>query len=142
MRLRTITLPSLLLVAALAGCSDPKAKMSKYHYALEKINKRWETVRRSFQTEKPVIYLCPILKKDFYDLVIAMEGSYTASNRDEVIARLKEVANKYTSDIDAVVRRTPSGGAELAPGATVDRVRDIITKTYAEYQEIDKLVKR
>jgi hypothetical protein len=142
MRLRTMTLLSLLLVAGLAGCSDPKAKMSKYRYALEKINKRWVTVRKSFQSEKPVIYLCrPVLKQDFSELVSAMERSYKASNRDEVLPKLKALAKKYMTDIDAVVHRTPSGGAVLAPGATIEGVSEIVSKTYAEYQEIEKLVK-
>lgn len=140
MRLRMITLLPLLLVAGLVGCKDPKAKMSRYEYALEKINKRWEVVRRNFETETPNIYYGVVLKKDFDDLVIAMERTYKGSNKDEVMPKLKELTKKFKADIDAMVD-TRFGTTKLMPGATVEGVSEVIEKAHAEYQEIAKVVK-
>lgn len=141
MRLRMITLLPLLLVAGLAGCSDPKKEMSKYGYALEKINKRWVAVRTNFATETPPnIFLGVVLKKDFDDLVSAMERTYNKSNRDEILPRLKELAKKFKADIDAMVD-IRFGTTKLMPGATMEGVGEVIEKTYVEYQEIAKLVK-
>ena len=141
MRLRMIVLLPLLLVTGLAGCGNGKTKQSKYQYALEKINKRWDVVRRSFETDEPNIFFGIILKKDFADLVTAMERTYKASNRDEIVPRLKKLAKKFYADTDAVVGRTAGGGAVLQPGKTIEDVDKVIEEAYAEYQKIEKLVK-
>ena len=144
MRLRTSTILSLSLVllAGLGGCKDRRAALTKYHYALEKLNKRWTVVRDSFKTSEPNVYLVTVLQKDFADLVTAMERTYTASNRDEVVPKLKELATTFTADINAVVGRTASGQAELKPGATTQDVSKVVEKGYADYQELEKLVKK
>ena len=136
-----ITLLPLLLVTGLAGCGNGKSEQSKYHYALEKINKRWVAVRRNFATEDPPnIFLGTVLKKDFADLVIAMERPYKASNRDEVLPRLKELSSKFRADIDSMVDIS-EGHTRLFPGATNEGVGEAIEKAYVEYKEIEKLVK-
>ena len=141
MRLRMITLLPLLLVAGLAGCSDAKKEMSKYDYAMEKIGKRWVAVRKNFATETPPnIYLGVILNKDFDDLVGAMERTYSKSNRDEVLPRLKKLAKKFKADMDAMVD-IRFGTTKLMPGATMEGVGEAIEEAYAEFQEIEKLVK-
>ena len=141
MLLRMTTLLPLLLVASLAGCRDRAVEQSRYHYHLNKLNKRWVAVRNNFQTETPDVYLVTVLNRDFAELGAAMRRTYKGSNRDELLPRLKELAMKFSAGINPLVGRTSSGGAILKPGATTDDVRDVIEKTYAEYQEFAKLVK-
>ena len=141
MRLGMITLVPLVLLAGLAGCSDPKKTMSKYEYALDKIEKRWVAVRKNFAEEDPPnIFLGTVLKKDFQDLVIAMDRTYDGSNRDEVMSKLRALSKKFGEDIDSMVD-TRFGETKLMPGAKNEDVVEAVEKAYAEYQELVKLVR-
>ena len=139
MRVRMSILLASLLLVALAGCKAKAKKMSEYPYSVEKLDKRWGVVRKSFQSDKPQLIFGGVLTKDLEDVVDAMERTYNEANRDEVMAKLKELTRKFKADMLALVdARTPS--PKLMPDATLEDVGEAIERAYQEYQEVRKLL--
>jgi hypothetical protein len=139
MRARLSILLASLLLAGLAGCKGKTKKLSEHPYFLDMLNKRWGVVRGSFQSENPDIGFCPVLLKDLSGAAEAMSRTYHGPNRDQAIAKLKELTGRFRADLDTkVIMR--GGTVTLVEGATVKGVGEAIERAYQEYLEFQKLI--
>ena len=127
-----------LLLAALPGCKGKAEKMSEHPYFLKMLDKRWGIVRKSFQSDNPNISYAPVLLKDLSGAVDAMKRTYTEPNRDQAIAKLKELHRKFKAELRSKLEMRAD--VRLKPGATVAQVGEIMERGYQEYLEFKKLL--
>ena len=134
----SILLASLLL-AGLAGCKGKADTMSEHLYFLRTLDRRWETIRKSFQSDKPNISFCSVLLRDLSGAVGAMKRTYTKPNRDEAIAKLEALTKTFQAELETKVDMRHST-IRLRPGATFAEVGEVMERGYQEYIEFKKLL--
>jgi len=109
------------VLAGPAGCKNKAAEMSRYPYFLTTLNERWEIARASLGSDKPDISYVVVLLKDLDGAAEALEWSYHGSNRDQAIAKLKDVAAKFRQDLsDKVDLRRRRAGPPGLPTVPAD----------------------
>ena len=127
------------VLAGPAGCKNKAAEMSRYPYFLTTLNERWEIARASLGSDKPDISYVVVLLKDMDGAAEALEWSYHGSNRDQAIAKLKDVAAKFRDDLsDKVDLRTPE--VRLLPGATAKDVAGAVERAHQDYLQFQPMV--
>ena len=127
------------VLAGLAGCEDRADKVSEYPYFLNVINKRWEIARTSLKSDKPDINYVVVLLRDIQGVCESMDWSYQGANRDEAIARIRDITKKFSDDLHTKVDMRFEQ-AKLLPGVTVQDVAESVEKAYQEYQQFKPMV--
>ena len=139
MRVRLGILLASLLLAGLAGCKGKADTISEHPYFLKVLDKRWDIIRKSFQSDKPEISYAHVILKDLSGAVYAMKRTYTKPNRDQAIAKLEAFRKKFKAELLAKVDLRYAT-TRLQPGATVAEVGEVMERGYQEYLEFKKLL--
>lgn len=139
-RIRLAAMSVALLCPVLAGCSDEADRMSRYPYFIETLNGRWEIIRKSFASPQPDIGYAPVLLKDLSGALEIMEKTYSGSNRDAAVVKLREVYSQLYAELHAQLLMR-GGTVTLKPGATVKGVGESLDKGYQKYTQFQALVR-
>ncbi len=119
-------------LAGLAGCQVRADKVSEYPYFLRVIDKRWEISRASLKSETPDINFVVILLRDLQGVCDSMDWSYQGANREEALAKVRDVRKKFSDDLHTQVDMRFEQ-AKLLPGVTVAEVAQSVEKAYQQY---------
>ena len=131
---------SACLALSVVGCGGRGKRMSEYPYFIETLDRRWEVAREAFQRGDEGVAFAPVLLKDLSGTASAMDKSYHADNRDEVIATFNAMVKEMR---EALVAKLDwrSGQVTLRAGATAEDIAEIVDKYYQEYLQIREKVR-
>lgn len=135
-RLGVTLLAAGLALAAPAGCDDAAHEMSRAESLLARQHELWAEAREAFQAGEPRLGTLWSLRRLLcYRTPRRVEKEYGASNKAEVLAKLRELGEAYERDVYS--KLDPTGGhLRLARGVTAEQLRDAFMSLDGSYRQL------
>ena len=129
------------VAAALAagGCGDKAKSVSDSTYVLGLLREAWPSARESLNSDSPELGKLHSLKIILVERVPRrVEKDYTGSDRQQVLEKVKSLAQGYDSQVWSKLEVVGSQ-VRLKGDATLEQVREAFMKLDPQYRELEAM---
>ena len=134
-------LAALLVVSLLApaGCKNKAKDISTPKYLLARLHEHWKAARETLESDQPNLGVLRTVNHFLrFRVPRRIEKQYGGRDKQQVLAKLRELGKAYRDQVQMKLD-TRGNEVRLAPGVTLEQLRQAFAKLDEQYREFESL---
>jgi hypothetical protein len=136
--LRILVAVGTAALPVLAGCKDKAEDISSSEHLLARQHQVWEDALETLGSSNPNYNLVAAAGGRLRRTLLRVEKDYTGGNKEQVIAKLQDLADKFDAAIAPKLTMTRPQ-VVLQPDVTAQELKTAFEKLAGEYEQLKTL---